>query len=89
MPQEISGVFGTLDDGLPEQIDAARRAKRMSWNQLAAGSGWTRQYLQAAISRPVVPLDVLKFLADALNIHPRVNVAPTVSHFLQTTAEPT
>lgn len=82
MPQEIRGVIGSVDN-LRGQVEGALRARRMSWTRLAEGTPYTRQYLRQTVFAPVVPLDVLTFLAGALNLQLRVNVAPTVSPLLQ------
>lgn len=88
MSQAIRGVIGSVDD-LPGQIEAALRARRMSWSRLAAGSAWTRQYLRQAVAAPTVPLEVLEFLTRTLNIRPTFSVAPTVSLLLQPSPDPT
>lgn len=82
MPQEIRGVIGSVDN-LRGQVEGALRARRLSWTRLAEGTPWTRQYLRQSLFAPIVPLEVLTFLAETLNLQLRVNVAPTVSPLLQ------
>lgn len=86
MPQAVRGVIGNVSD-LASQVEAARRAKGMTWEQLAAGSRWTRQYLRSAVRAAAVPLEVIEFLAEALNIRPTLDVAPAVSLLLQPSPE--
>mgnify|MGYP006358232595 FL=1 len=86
MPQTVRGVIGNLT-GLSAQVEAARRAKGLTWEGLAAGSRWTRQYLQSVVRASVVPLEVIEFLAEALNIRPTLDVAPAVSLLLQPVPE--
>ena len=87
MSQAIRGVIGSVS-GLSSQVEAARRAKGLTWEGLASGSRWTRQYLRSAVAANVVPLEVIEFLAGALNIRLTLDVAPAVSTLLQPPESP-
>lgn len=82
MSQAIRGVFGSVD-GLATQVAEARRVRGLSWQRLAEGSPWTRQYLQFVLSSQIIPLEVIEYLATKLNIRLRISVAPSVESLLQ------
>lgn len=71
MPQTIRGVFATIA-GLPEAVDRARRALGLTWQDLAQGSPWSRQYLQAHLRSETLQAPVVEHLVDRLNLNPKI-----------------
>lgn len=82
--QTIRGPIGTVE-GFSQLVDDARRERGMTWEDLAAGTGKSRQYLQATLREDALPLSLLEYLAQALNLRPRIRV----SSFLNSLLEPT
>ena len=72
-------------EGFSQLVEDARRERGISWEDLAEGSGKSRQYLQATLREDALPLSLLEYLARALNLRPRIRV----SGFLTSLLEPT
>ena len=72
--QVVRGDFAVVE-GLPGEVERARRAAGLSWPELARGSGWSRQYLQRTVHGRDIPAAVLEYLAARLGL--RLTITPT------------
>lgn len=80
--QTIRGAIGIVE-GFSQAVDEARRERGMTWDQLAAPTGKSRQYLRAKLEAEAVPLGLLEYLARALNLQPRIRVSAFLSSLLE------
>jgi hypothetical protein len=55
----------------------------MTWDELAAGHGTSRQYLRAKLDSEALPLSLLEYLARALNLRPKVRVSLFLTSILE------
>lgn len=84
MPREqtIRGPIGTVA-GFSQLVDAARRERGMTWDELASGHGTSRQYLRATLDSEALPLSLLEYLAGVLNLRPQVRVSSFLTALLE------
>lgn len=82
MRQKIRGVFASIT-GLPAMVERARRQLGLTWTELAEGSPWSRQYLQAHLQGDVLQGDVVEHLVSRLNLQPAITLT---SKLIPTTA---
>jgi ribosome-binding protein aMBF1 (putative translation factor) len=80
--QTIRGAFGTVE-GFSQLVDDARRERGLTWEELAAPTGKSRQYLRAKLESEAVPIGLLEYLARALNLRPRIRVSGFLSSLLE------
>lgn len=72
--QIVRGEFAVVE-GLPGEVERARRAAGLSWPKLAEGSGWSRQYLQRALQGDELPAAIVEYLQRRLGLS--LSLTPT------------
>lgn len=85
--QSIRGTLGTVED-LASQVDRARAARSITWTRLARGFGVSRQYLRSTLGGEVVPLSLLQYLAQVLDLRPSIVVSAALAPFIHFALEP-
>jgi ribosome-binding protein aMBF1 (putative translation factor) len=78
--QVVRGDFAVVD-GLADEVERARRAAGLSWPKLAAGSPWSRQYLQRVLRAGELPAAVVEYLQQRLGLSLSLTpTSPLIAH---------
>jgi REP element-mobilizing transposase RayT len=78
--QVVRGDFAIVD-GLPDEVERARTAAGLSWQRLAEGSPWSRQYLQRALRGGELPASVVEYLQARLGLSLSLTpTSPLIAH---------
>jgi len=71
--QIIRGAFASIS-GLPDAVNQARKALGLTWEDLAAGSPWSRQYLQRHLREEELQAPVVEHLTRRLGLAPSLTI---------------